>query len=319
MTARSLTQYGIEILNKTKSNVILKLYDNSEVSLSLKLYNKLIQSVENTEPHNLELPELTFGVELEFVGIGTLNEFDNFTKAMVKRFHENYYYAGKYKHNTGDVWILGKDGSIRWSSGYGLVGYELSTPKLKLFNTKDVEDLIITIKYIREYLNGNVNDSCGTHIHLGIQNEKIFKWDIQNIIKIYSIIEGKVFDPIVPKSRRRNKYCKPTSLLQNLRDKYYKVSPRYCTFDNMLETKTIHFEFRQLEGTLDDKLILYWTTLHAYIFYDLISHAIDDKYLNELKSKNLFDFLFYYNFSSDLISYFIKRVVEFKSRTIQTS
>ena len=103
------------------------------------------------------------------------------------------------------------------------------------------------------------------------------------------------------------------------RNKYQKLSTRFCDFTYDGECRDLHFEFRQLEGTLDLKTILYWAELQTYVLYDLLDNIDDISYVKSLMKKNIFEILFHYNFNSSLINFFINRVIEFKSRTLLQS
>jgi len=232
---------------------------------------------------------------------------------------DKYFYAGAYTHNDGASWILGRDSSIKLDDSTLVCpyGYELSSPKLNLFNEDDISILEIVIEYCKVFLHAEVNKSCGTHIHIGFKHDNIFRGSICDLLTAYSYMEKTVFDPIVPTSRRRNRYCAATKPWP--RNKYQKLSSRFCEFTYDGECRNLHFEFRQLEGTLDLKTILYWSELQTYILYDLLDHIDDMIYVQELMKKNVFEILFHYGFSSSMISFFLDRVIEFKSRSIQSA
>lgn len=314
----ALLAYGINVIRENKTNTFLCLKGfNEEIKLSNALYHKLVSAISNNSVKSLKLPNITFGVELEFVGSKVSEDVTKFTNAMADITDGKFINMGKYAHNDGSYWILGKDSSIKYSDALltSPTGYELSSPKLQLFNGDDIKMLHDVIDAIKTYLYGEVNNSCGTHIHLGLTMDNITKDDMSSLLLTYASMESKVFDPLVPINRRKNRYCKKTS--DNLRGKYQKVSTRYCKFNHEEECKNLHVEFRQLEGNLDAQLITYWAILHSYILYDILRNTNNEEYLNKLASKNSFDILFHYDFGSLLISFFINRVVQFKSKTIQ--
>lgn len=320
-----LSLYNIELKKESKASATIRLLNKREDSkISKILYDKLLLAIKNRNLHDIKLPDVTFGIEFEFVGSRAAVDLSNFNTAMSALFKERYFYSGSYTHNDGSSWVLGRDGSIRYANSYLAVpyGYELSTPKLRLHNSDDINNLAKVIEYIRTYLHGEVNLSCGTHIHIGFSNNDlnlsdIYRFTILDLLSSYSKMEKVVFDPIVPSSRRRNRYCKATK--PKLREKYQKLSSRFCEFTYDGESRSLHFEFRQLEGTLDLNIILNWTTLQAYVLYDLLLHIYDPPYIESLSTKNIFDILLCYNFNNDLINFFIDRVIEFKSRSIQQS
>ena len=238
---------------------------------------------------------------------------------MCELLQDKYFYSGTYTHNDGISWILGRDGSINTSDSNldNPFGCELSSPKLDLYNVSDIETVSTIIDYAKQYLHAHVNKSCGTHIHIGFKHSNIFRGSLCDLLTAYSFMEKTVFDPIVPTSRRRNKYCKQTQPMPC--NKYQKLSTRFCDFTYDGECSNLHFEFRQLEGTLDLKTILYWAELQTYVLYDLLDNIDDMSYIKSLMKKNIFEILFHYNFNSSLINFFINRVIEFKSRTILQS
>ena len=103
-------------------------------------------------------------------------------------------------------------------------------------------------------------------------------------------MEKTVFDPIVPISRRRNKYCHPTKPWP--RNKYQKLSSRFCEFSYDGKCNKLHFEFRQLEGTLDLQTILYWAELQTYILYDILNHIDSTQYVKNIMKMNIKIYLF---------------------------
>ena len=319
-TYDSLMLFGIETKNITKANAIIKLKHKTEDDkISRKLFDVLLSSADNyaTVKATKFFANFKFGVEFEFVGSENPIDISTFTMHMQKVTNGRFVNASRYAHNDGSMWILGKDSSIKYldSNLKFPTGWELSTPILNWNDEDDIATLLTVINLIKTHLHGSVNLSCGTHIHLGYNINDIFKDDVRAVLDTYASIERKVFDPIVHISRRKNRYCKQTTSYLN--EKYQKVSGRYCKFDSLNECKCLHFEFRQLEGTLDDELILNWIILHSTILNDLLYNSNNDRYLESLSNKNIFDLLFYYDFDSYIISYFIDRVIKLKSKTIQ--
>lgn len=317
--ASLLALYGISLKKENKASSVLQLKSmNEDIKMSRSLYDCMISAAKNRNIHYVKLPKISFGIELEFVGSRASEDLAKFNMEMYKLLREKYFYSGVYTHNDGTSWILGKDASIKYreSNLPDPFGYELSSPKLDLFNTEHTSLLAKIIYLIKEYLHGEVNKSCGTHIHIGFKRDRTMRGSIHDLLSVYSYMESKVFDPIVPKTRRRNRYCGKTQTW--IRSKYQKLSSRYCEFNYDGECKSLHFEFRQLEGTLDLDTILYWSILQTHVLYDLLDNINNDVYRATLASMNIFEILFHYNFDSDLINFFINRAIEFKSRTIQS-
>jgi len=316
-----LESYGITLKKELKGSSVLQLNGfNKDTKISKSLYEVLLSALSkaDTKKH-IDLPDITFGIEFEFVGSYLSKDLSEFNKEMSRLLHDKYIYLGEYTHNDGDCYILGRDGSIRYRNSYlpQPFGYELSTPKLNFNSEDDIATLSKVISLIEKHLKGYVNQSCGTHIHIGFKSDNVVAGSVRNTLSAYNCMEKRVFDTIVPTSRRRNKYCKPTSIY--LHNKYQKLSSRFCEFNYNGSCKKLHFEFRQLEGTLNLNLILNWARLQSYILYDLLTNASDTAYLSSVTRKNIFEILTYYDLDPKLISFFIARVISFRSRALQSS
>lgn len=313
-----LNKYGISLKKELKSHSVINLTNSTEdLKISNALYTRLIDSIKNSQIKNIRLPKIMFGVELEFVGSKSPSDVLNFSVKMANLVGDRFLFTGEYTHNDGTLWILGRDGSVRFrdTTIENPFGYELSTPTLDLSNTEHLETLSKVIDLIKTYLHGEVNHTCGTHIHIGFKKSNIIKKSVFKLLSTYSTMEPRVFNTLVPTSRRRNKYCSTT--LPYLMNKYQKLSSRFCKFTHNGKCQLLHFEVRQLEGTLDLATILNWAILQATILYDILSNNSDGDYLEQLSHMNAFDILFHYNFSNQLISFFINRIIRFKSKTIQ--
>lgn len=314
--AKKLALFGITLKNETSSHAILQLKNSQFDSKTAQpLYKSLLSSIDSYKLNSIKLPSITFGVELEFVGYGNLKALCDFNMSMTKLLRDKYFYTGKYSHNDGEHWILGKDGSIKFNALNDEFGYELSTAKLNLFNEYDAALFKSVLECVDHHLHGRVNNSCGTHIHLGIKYDGLYRNDVRQVLQEYSCMEEIAFDPLVPSNRRRNSYCKTTQPI--ISEKYQKLSARYCDFNEWsFVCDKLRFESRQLEGTLDFQTILNWATLQSYVIYDLVSHASDRDYIRKLLSLDAFHVLFRYDLSSDCINFFLDRIFQFRSRKL---
>lgn len=333
-----LALYGIELKKEHSNHVILRLKNkDTDSRMSRKLYDKLISAIRENTVHDIKLPRITFGIEFEFIGEDQEDNYADFTIALARLgIWNKFVYSYRNYHNAGCEWVLGRDGSLKWnaldliptltsSKILNPVGYELSTPKLELYNDNHVELLRDILDAVKTHLKGHTNHTCGTHVHIGFPMSEVYKDHVQCMLAYYSQMERMIFDPIVPISRRNNLYCRKTTT--NLENKYQKLNSRYSQFDTSLKCDSLRFEARQLEGTLDIDEIIYWTKLQTYIIYDLLNSMHDllcdereDKsyiYRSKLMQMNIFDILFHYNFDSSMISFFIDRVIKFRSRSIQ--
>lgn len=314
--AKQLELFGIKLKNETSNNSILQFKNIlHDTKMSRHLYSRLLDVINSYKSSHINIPEITFGVELEFIGYADQQALRNFNLAMTRMLHNKYLFTGKYYHNNGDRWILGRDGSINFNKSENEFGYELSSAKLSLSSAHDILLLKTVLSCIDRYLNGRVNESCGTHIHLSLPYDGIYRPDISRLLYSYSLMEAIAFDPLVPASRRRNTYCKPTQ--PSVSEKRQKLSARYCEFNEQsFQCDVLRFESRQLEGTLDLNTILNWTILQSHVIYDLISHLNNRKYIKNLESSDAFQLLFRYDLSLDCINFFLDRIVRFRSRKL---
>ena len=141
-----LANYGITLKKENKAFAIIRLYNKEEdVRVSRNLYDKLLSAISNASSSTNKLPKTYFGVELEFVGSISWEASSNFDKSMYALLKESYFNcASSYQHNDGKLWILGRDGSIRWEPDVNIYypyGYELSSSKMELFNEDDMSTL----------------------------------------------------------------------------------------------------------------------------------------------------------------------------------
>ena len=321
-----LSEYDIDLKKELKSASVVRFNGrDTDSRISMSLYEKLIHAADNKENFEVKLPNITFGVEFEFVGSSDPKDVSAFNYEMAKLFKEKYFYTGTYTHNDGASWILGKDSSIKtdWSKLKHPFGFELSSPRLRYANKDDMAVLHTVVDLIKTLLHGEVNKSCGTHIHIGFSKKdfksELYRGSICDLLSTYSAMEKTVFDTIVPIHRRRNRFCRQTQPWP--RNKYQKLSSRFCDFNYDGECKTLHFEFRQLEGTLDINTIMYWADLQAIILFDVLYHIGHDdfSYVKKLMKKNIFEILFHYKLNKSLVNFFLGRAIDFKSRTIQTN
>lgn len=331
-----LALYGIELKKEHDNHVILRLKNkDTDSRMSRKLYDKLISAIMRSTVHDIKLPKITIGIEFEFIGEEHANSCADFTTELKHLgIWNEFTYSCTCHHNDGSEWALGRDGSIKWNTLdlipprtksiiINPVGYELSTHKLELFNHSHISLLCDILSAVKTHLKGTVNHTCGTHVHIGFPMNEIYKDHMRCMLAYYSYMEKKVFDPIVPGSRRNNLYCKKTTT--DLENKYQKLNSRYSQFNTSQKCDNLRLESRQLEGTLDIYEVIYWAKLQTYIVYDLLDSTHDllgddeDKsyiYRSKLMQMNIFDILFHYNFDSSMISFFIDRVIKFKSRSI---
>lgn len=261
-----LSALGIDTV-KRNPKISKVMFKNSGITYKMKtadmdyLANHLKKSIDLSR-NNLNV---SIGVELEF--IGNRSKVAEFNNAMIN-LTGRYEYKGLYNKNPGKDWVLGYDGSINHTDGYPSSGFELTSPILH-FNNKDMNELKAVIDLIKDILDGRINKSCGTHIHMsfdcGIANKELCAY----FGKSYRYNEESLFDQLVPNNRRQNhsRWCRTTLVDPtpgSSSQRYHKLN-----FANVKKnSNNLHLEFRQLDGTLDYDKIHAWIKLQK-IFCEL--------------------------------------------------
>ena len=176
------------------------------------------------------------------------------------------------------------DGSVQ-----GDYGVEFQTP---IMSKKAGEDYV---KQLCKLLKtGEVNQSCGLHVHLSAEDVKS---RLQTIWRFYTVFDNVILS-FLPASRRSNTYCKPISKLYSHADiqnnsgeglelLWYSIprgttrsrldeilrrvkgeskhGSRYCGINLHTLITDGHLEVRYHSATLSAKKILYWVKLHQSI------------------------------------------------------
>ncbi len=225
------------------------------------------------QPYTKDLEKLTFGIEFEFTGLK--NARKQFITSMRTIVGEDRF-TDDGECFLGINWNLDSDSSIKKKSME--FGYELQSPILHIGNQKDYEELCAVLELIRTTLHGNVNASCGTHIHIGgllpdfyrqyrnssaalyIKETMETYFEDNEILKEFSLCYGRfekmVFDRFVSLDRRanNNEYCH--SCINWEEERYRKIN-----LECFYSTKTL--ENRQHHGTLDAADIWHWMELNG--------------------------------------------------------
>lgn len=262
--------------------------------------NAILAEISRNSKYLPSKSDIKLGVEIEFIGSSNAAAFCDAMEALVG--NDKYYYSGRYNKNKGEQWVLGKDGSVKPSSDQqnrGMRGYELTSRILNLGCEDDITELKNVLHLVKTLLNGEVNCSCGTHIHMSCfdpySSER--KSCIQHLINLYSNSEESLFDTLVTKRRRgnNNRYCKSVSTSYDtaINERYHKLNVSLCK--NPMSD--LHIEFRQLQGTLDFDTIISWVDVqYAYLrialsnWQDQLSNRkcfINKISLNEIIKSNL--------------------------------
>ena len=199
------------------------------------------------------MDQRTYGVEIEFLSrvggqtiIDGLNtRFQNANIDFVASQNRPFSYDSR-------TWVLGHDGSIS-GLGWGFnFSFELKSPKLK------GKDSFRALRIVCDYLQGigKVNNSCGLHVHHGIESRE----QAEKIGRVWIKIEDLIFD-CLPETRKANGYCARWNR-ETYRDDDGKIE--HAFYDRRLALNLKAFrqhgtvEFRCLEGSLDYVTISNW-------------------------------------------------------------
>jgi hypothetical protein len=214
---------------------------------------------------------------------------------------------------------------------------------------KMLKDLCNTLREAE----ADIDTSCGLHIHLNAPDYHIKHGEdtpeterklhrLKNIMIAY-IVYDDVFLSFLPRSRRRNRYCRQLReaiKLSEIREAntpnaletlWYRVNPlEQYTDDELRRIKGNHYnetryrginfhslfadghlEIRYHSGTIDAEKILQWANIHAQML-DMFARPIDtDRLYDALtilslpeKTQSLYDLL---NLSKDAQNYFNSR------------
>lgn len=210
-------------------------------------------------PNGRSVEDCTFGVELEFIANGSkLEDFCEAMKALVGS--DRFICPLRYGRSSKTQWSLTTDSSVQSTRVLcNKSGYELNSPILR-FNNECKEELRNVLKVIKSVFGGEINRTCGTHIHVGnfYNYHKLdFMTKVQLFRAKYGELEYSVFDKLVSPLRRfnNNRYCLSCFCTRD-ESKYYKINTRKLDILGTLEN-------RQHNGTLNINKIWYWMELNG--------------------------------------------------------
>lgn len=180
------------------------------------------------------------------------------------------------------------DGSLR-----GSYASEYVTPVLK---NKAGEEYLHGVSDVLSSTGYTVNNSCGTHIHIGVENDDSYKtqYRLSRLAMLYGQVDI-VLNRLVPSLRRKNGYCAMLNSGQytmkdtldkmkeddalfyqsyyNTKDdsdiQQYKGRKEYRTRYKGINMNSIGYrgtvEIRYHQGTINSKEIMYWIDFNAGI------------------------------------------------------
>lgn len=226
----------------------------------------------------------TFGVEFEAYNV------DRYTLVNELRAANIDAQAASYSGQNFSVWQIKTDCSIR-----GINGFEIVSPVLRgEAGLREVEKVL----EITNRLGGQVNRSCGFHIHWGVGDWGVKQF--RNFCKRWSKFEGGL-DTVQPPSRRgdANTFCRNfrtafqyidqcrtiDQLINNVQQSRYKK----INFQKFWNTGTV--EVRHHAGTLDWEKTLHWIKLTASLVADADNGKSIQKWNNIVTGKKMLDTL----------------------------
>lgn len=232
-------------------------YLNTWLRLGTTDYNMWYESY--TYPNGRSVEDCTFGVEIEFIADRNLiSDFCTAMDALVGS--DRFQCPLRYGHSSKVKWSLGIDNSVQSTQpNSGKSGFELASPILK-FNEETRNELKNVLKLITSVFQGEVNKTCGTHVHVGNFANRLslsFQSKVQSFRNLYGDLERTVFDTLVSKSRRgsSNRYCQSCYGTSDS-SRYFKMNTKKLDVFGTLEN-------RQHQGTLNINKIWYWMELNG--------------------------------------------------------
>lgn len=265
-----LEKLGINVVKHcAKTSKIV--FKNSGNNYKIKNDNldSLIQALKTDKQYNRGEHEVKFGVELEFIADHDINALRRFNKAMRDLVgNDRYDIELRYRHNDGSRWELGRDGSVR---GTGKYGYELTSPIFTYGNNEHIAELEAVINLVKTVLHGDVNKTCGTHVHMSFNCGKTSDALNKHFARCYGNSEDSLFDKLVPKYRNHRQWCRATSEF-TINNRYHKLNLTTVKRDS----NSMHIEFRQLDGTLDVNKIISWINVQK-LFIDVTMQNAESK------------------------------------------
>lgn len=271
-----LEKLGINVVKHcAKTSKIVFKNSGNDYKIKNDNLDSLIQALKADKQYNRGEHEVKFGVELEFVADYHLDTVSRFNKAMRDLVgNERYDVELRYRHNDGSRWELGRDGSVRGSGKYG---YELTSPIFTYGNAEHLAELEAVINLVKTILHGEVNKTCGTHVHMSFNCGKTSDDLSRHFAKCYGNSEDSLFDRLVPKYRNHRQWCRATNEF-TIRERYHKLNLTTVKRD----CESMHIEFRQLDGTLDFNKIMSWINVQK-LFIDVTMQNAESKNVEKLE------------------------------------
>jgi hypothetical protein len=209
----------------------------------------------------VQLNALTFGIEIECVGVNTTTAKHALEAAGITC--EN----NGYNHNTRPVWKVVTDGSLSSRDG----SCEVVSPVLS--GTDGLTE-VRTVMAVLRTAGARINESCGMHIHIGV--DTLTQQHQARIIRAY----GKwswAFTGLILQRRVNNRWAQLRSASgterlatewENSQDARWTASrhDRYYAFNIASYQRHGTFELRSHHGSLNGMNASAWVAMHTAFF-----------------------------------------------------
>lgn len=224
----------------------------------------------------------TFGIEFEMTGLSQSQAYSVLCAAHVPC------EDGGYRHTDRDdlIWDVKSDSSINSERSC-----EIASPILEWGNT-DHYNLVRSVLGSLRSAGAGVNVSCGTHVHIGIDD--IDRHFLVRLMQIYSTVQNSIDQNVSP-SRRNSQWARYVPSWHDHgnfplwdrssghlsrwanHDERYKLS-RYMTVNLHAVTSHSTVEFRQRNATLNARKALEWTGLMMGLLSRTARTSTDEAY-----------------------------------------
>lgn len=179
---------------------------------------------------------------------------------------------------------LTRDGSVTSNDKYEPAELKICSPLSQL---TDVVSYVCKVLTLHSCV---VDTTCGLHVHLDARKD-----DVRAMFDKLLDQQSSLF-ALVPKSRRNNQYCRPTT------KKDFRKGSRYKSINSTAYGKFQTLEVRLHGGTIDPNKIINWTLLLASIAYN------EQKIT---KSRSIVTMLKKLTLGESMTSYLLERAAKF--------
>jgi len=229
----------------------------------------------------VQLNALTFGIEIECVGVNTTTAKQALEAAGIVC--EN----NGYNHNTRPFWKVVTDGSLSSRDG----SCEVVSPVL---NGTDGLTEVRTVMAVLRTAGARINESCGMHIHIGV--DQLTQTHQTRIIRAY----GKwswAFTGLILQRRVNNRWAQLRSATgterlatewENSSDARSTASrhDRYYAFNIASYQRHGTFEMRAHHGSLNGMNASAWVALHTAFFEACRTQVGYDMLMSSARTEN---------------------------------